>query len=916
MNQDPAVSRAPYRSKIILDPGLLLVVLLSLFAIWPLLAPGLPNTADGLIHFYRAVDMQQAWRDAVFYPRWSANLALGYGTPLFNFAPPLIYLLMMALNRIGLDLALAMKGVVILFILISALGTYLLGRETLGRQAGLVAAAAYLYAPYRLREMYIQGNYAQFLGLACYPLVLWCYFQVIQTGKMRYIIGGAFAYAALLLSHNISAMIFSPVLAAYAIFWLLQRKRWSALRDLIVSAILGLGLSAFFWLPAFYESRWIQLSQITKGHFDFRLHFLSLEELFSANVPLDYAAVNVYFPLSIGRAMIALATMALLATLLARDWRPGQRALLWFSAAIAGIGFFVMLRESTRLWEIVPLLNLTEFPWRLLGVTAVPMALLAGGSIYFLRWVLPPKLAGLVPALGLIVILVPSLFYLFPDQPFVDMSGATVKDISAYELRTKAFGTTSAGEFLPIWTVPHPTDSPMVADYQAGRPVDKLDRTSVPIGVKVQEMGRGYQWNEYSFEAPEPFQARFNTLWFPGWQIYLDDQPVPSGAAQPTGQVSFLVPAGTHRVRLSFETTPVRQVAEIISALALAACVVLAVLHRRWPRTQPDAVPLTARARWPRPVFFWSAGTLVVLLVAKEAFIGPYTNWFRVHSPPGQVTGVQHPAHVLLGDQATFLGYDLEGNAPGQGSPVTVRAYWQASPQTQANYRSFVHLDALPDLKTVAQSDAMHPGGIPMTTWPPDFYSRDEHHLTIPADLPPGVYALRTGLYNGDTGQRLPVLNEQGQPAGDAIPLQGLRVTRTQPLQADQLPQHPHVSFGDQIDLVSYKLAEGSGGLDVTLYWQAGKPLPADYTVFVHVVDEAGRILAQSDSPPASGRYPTSYWLPGEIVEDTRQVSVPGGLQGAYKVWVGLYPGDNPARLEARDAQGSRLPDDQARLEF
>ena len=80
------------------------------------------------------------------------------------------------------------------------------------------------------------------------------------------------------------------------------------------------------------------------------------------------------------------------------------------------------------------------------------MALLAGGSVYFLRWMLPRKLVGLVPALGLIVILVPSFFYLFPRQPFVDMSGAVVKDITAYELRTKAFGTTSAGEFLPIWT--------------------------------------------------------------------------------------------------------------------------------------------------------------------------------------------------------------------------------------------------------------------------------------------------------------------------------------------------------------------------------------------------------------------------------------------------------------------------------
>ena len=227
LNQGAAIPGAPRRGKITLDPGLLLVGLLSLFAIWPLLSPGLPNTADGPIHFYRAVDMQQAWRDGVLYPRWTANLALGYGTPLFNFAPPLIYMLMMVLNSFGLDLALAMKAVVILFILVSALGTYLLGRETLGRQAGLVAAAAYLYAPYRLRELYIQGNYAQFLGLAFYPLVLWCFFQVIQTGKVRYIIGGAFACAGLLLSHNISAMIFAPVLAAYAIFWLLPRKRGS-----------------------------------------------------------------------------------------------------------------------------------------------------------------------------------------------------------------------------------------------------------------------------------------------------------------------------------------------------------------------------------------------------------------------------------------------------------------------------------------------------------------------------------------------------------------------------------------------------------------------------------------------------------------------------------------------------------------
>ena len=140
--------RQTRRTRTKIDPGLVLTVLLALFAAWPLLSPGLPNTADGPIHFYRAVDMQQAWRDGVLYPRWSANLALGYGTPLFNFAPPLISILMMLWNTASLDLALAMKLVVILFIFVSALGAYLLGREYAGNSEKMEAGR---YSGRRLR---------------------------------------------------------------------------------------------------------------------------------------------------------------------------------------------------------------------------------------------------------------------------------------------------------------------------------------------------------------------------------------------------------------------------------------------------------------------------------------------------------------------------------------------------------------------------------------------------------------------------------------------------------------------------------------------------------------------------------------------------------------------------------------------
>mgnify|MGYP005852424269 CR=1 FL=1 len=905
----------------ILDPGLVLTWALALYAVWPLLPPGLPNTADGPIHFYRAVDLQQAWREGVFYPRWSANLALGYGTPLFNFAPPLLYMAMMALNTLGLGLAAAMKVVVMLFVFVGATGMYLLGRDTLGRSAGVIAAAAYLCAPYRLRELYIQGNYAQFLGLSLFPLILWCYFRVVETGWRRYVVGGGVAHALLLLSHNISAMIFTPLLVAYVLFWLALRPKWTAVRDAGVAGLLGLGLSAFFWLPAFYERRWIQLSQITKGHFDFRLHFLSLRELFAGYIPLDYSAVNVRFPLSLGLAAVGLAAVGLIAgvSIRCRVFTRAQRSFLLFSVLVLALCIFMMLPLSTPLWENAPLLSLAEFPWRLLGVAGVPLAILAGAAVNPLRAVVPGRARAAVAALMLVSILVPSFTYLFPRQPFPDFGRSQVGDIAAYELRTRAYGTTSAGEFLPVWTVHHPTDSPMVADYEAGGSVDKIDRTSLPEGVQVEELGRGYLWNSYRFRTDSPFAVRFNTLWFPGWQAYVDGEPAPSRASDPQGLIQVVVPAGSHVVLVKFTTTPVRVAAEVVSALTVLAGLALVLLRR--PRSPGEAAVLLRGepVRYPSPSVFWMGVAVIALLVLKEAVIGPHTGWFRANSPPGVVQGVQHPARIALGeDTAYFLGYDLgrDNIAPGDSLEVTV--YWQAGPELKTDYRSFVHLGALSDWATVAQSDAMHPAGIPMTTWPKDFYGRDEHRLEIPADVQPGLYILRAGLYDPGSGKRLAVRDDERQEPPDALALQGIRITRAEPLQPHALPERPRYLFGGQIELLSYRLPEGEvrpgHPFEVALFWRARAPVSDDYVVFVHLSAADGDIIDQSDGPPAQGRYPTSYWLPDEIVEDVHRLQLPAGFEGTYHISVGLYHPETLERLPVQDAMGRPLPDGKVTL--
>ncbi len=258
---------------------------------------------------------------------------------------------------------------------------------------------------------------------------MWAFHGLVTTNRRRYLPLAALALAGLLLSHNISAMIFAPLLGAYLVFLVVLRDRESGNQGIgelgnrevrspgsqspdslvprfpdspifrIVAAIaLGLGLSAFFWLPAFGERDLIRLSGITTGFFDFRYNFISLAELLALPRPLDLSAINPYFPLSLGLAQMVFAALALLAIALHYVSRFTFYVLrithhavhithhalshtLFFAAALL-VTLFLTLPYSRPIWETVPLLELAEFPWRWLGPATLCAAVLAGATLY------------------------------------------------------------------------------------------------------------------------------------------------------------------------------------------------------------------------------------------------------------------------------------------------------------------------------------------------------------------------------------------------------------------------------------------------------------------------------------------------------------------------------------------------------
>jgi hypothetical protein len=108
--------------------------------------------------------------------------------------------------------------------------------------------------------------------------------------------------------------------------------------------------------------------------------------------------------------------------------------------------------------------------------------------------------------------------------------------------------------------------------------------------------------------------------------------------------------------------------------------------------------------------------------------------------------------------------------------------------------------------------------------------------------------------------------------------------------------------FGDRLLLKGHTpleaVAAPGSAFNLQLWWQARSPVGTDYTVFVHLLNAAGDVVAQTDGVPVGGRYPTSAWEPGEQIIDSRLIALPADLPGGgYRLIVGIYDPLDGSRL-------------------
>ncbi len=141
-----------------------------------------------------------------------------------------------------------------------------------------------------------------------------------------------------------------------------------------------------------------------------------------------------------------------------------------------------------------------------------------------------------------------------------------------------------------------------------------------------------------------------------------------------------------------------------------------------------------------------------------------------------EIPPINQPVNTQFGDTIRLLGYDLDASNAQPGGVLRLTLYWQALETPPGHYTVFNHV-AAPDGRIVAQLDGL-PGGSLTGTWLPGEVITDEREIGLGPDVGDGRYALRVGLYDAGTGERLPVTGDGEAQADDQLVLTEIEISR------------------------------------------------------------------------------------------------------------------------------------------
>lgn len=477
----------------------------------------------------------------IFPVRWVPDLR--YGEPLFNFYAPLPYYLGAAVGLLGFNFIWVAKVLFMLSSILSAMTMYIFCHKLFSKRGAILATALYVYAPYRAVDIYVRGALSEVWAFVFFPLIFYSSLILSQKASLKNISLLALSLAGLFLTHNVTTLMFLPFLGLWWVYLILREKRWMIALYLLLASILGFGLSAFFLLPAFFESAFIQTKYLTVGYFDFRAHFVAFKQFFS--LFWGYGS-SLWGPKDGMSFQVGLVNWAILVLAGVYGFLFRKEKKLLVLLAFLGLSFFLSVflqhNKSAFIWEAIPLMAFIQFPWRFLAISIFIVSI-TGGVVadYFKN-----KYQIIYFILIASVILV-NLGYFRPKE-YVDDSFFN----KFLHIESMKRGVDLTKDYLPIWVQTIDGERFEIPRAEKGE-------------IKINSFMKTPSSAEGSIQVFTDSVVQLPIFYFPGWGVRTNNQPVKLQLPSKDGLIKFELPKGEYKIEVEFKDTPVRTMGNMIS---------------------------------------------------------------------------------------------------------------------------------------------------------------------------------------------------------------------------------------------------------------------------------------------------------------------------------------------------------------
>jgi hypothetical protein len=531
---------------------LALCCLASILILIPFFLFGIASGHDVEFHIASWLDVASQWKQGILYPRWTQWTNHGFGEPRFIFYPPLSWMLGAALTLV-LPGAAAPMVYIVLTQTSAGLSAYFLLRRLATRRAAILGALFYCVNPDTLLMVYIRSDFAEQLACAFFPLLLLSALYVCELlpsprDQSRNIAAFALLYTSVWLSNAPAGVIASYAMALLIVWAAFTQRAWRVLFRGGTALALGLGLAAFYIVPAAYEQRWVNISQALSSG-------LAPAQNFLFTIIDD--PEHTWFNWIASICALGLILVFLLAALFSRQLRNtksasnGTRSAFVSLFVVGAVAIALMLRFTLPLWDHVPKLRFIQFPWRCMSVVALIAAcFLAALAERGRAW---------IAVVAILAVSIPLGWFLVGNTWWDQDEMATMRD----SINT-GVGFDGTDEYDPVGDdhMELPPNAPLVKVLA----FDPADKSTPMAQVQIQK----WTSERKLLEVASPAAARIalRLLNYPTWEVKVNGEVVQPDRAEDVNQMIVPVAPGRSDIQVRFRRTVDRTIGNGISLSA------------------------------------------------------------------------------------------------------------------------------------------------------------------------------------------------------------------------------------------------------------------------------------------------------------------------------------------------------------